>query len=71
MESYRVVWSGEIEKRIHDLQVRPAPPLEDHRKFFSSQRRKRAMRRVGLTDAAMLRLFLGLGRSSRTRRKVH
>lgn len=28
MESYRVVWSGEIQKRVRDQQVRPAPPIE-------------------------------------------
>jgi hypothetical protein len=27
MESYRVTWSGEIEKRMRDQQIRPAPPL--------------------------------------------
>jgi hypothetical protein len=27
MESYRVVWNGEIQKRMRDQQIRPAPPL--------------------------------------------
>ncbi len=28
MERYTVVWNGEIEKRVHDQQIRPAPPEE-------------------------------------------
>lgn len=28
MEGYRVVWSGEIDKRMHDQQLRPAPPIQ-------------------------------------------
>lgn len=28
MESYTVTWSGEIQKRVRDQQIRPAPPLE-------------------------------------------
>jgi hypothetical protein len=64
MTPYTVVWSGEIEKREHDQQIRPAPPIEE--------------KRVRVGDGARMtpseeRLFvrlLGIGRASRSRKKV-
>jgi hypothetical protein len=61
MQSYVVVWSGELEKRPHDQQVRPAPPVEHV---------KAPPPRSYLRDAAGLRVFFKLCRT-RARQKVH
>jgi hypothetical protein len=63
MTPYTVVWSGEIAKREHDQQIRPA--IEDKRASV------KIADDVRLTDAEMKLFFalLGIGRS-RTRKKV-
>jgi len=67
MQPYTVVWSGEIEKRMRDQQIRPAPPIEDKRRNVTI-----ADDDVRLTDAEVKLFFalLGVGRQSRTRKKV-
>jgi hypothetical protein len=64
MQPYTVVWSGEIAKRAHDQQIRPAPPREEIVTIVDDD--------VRITDSEV-KLFLallGVGRS-RTRKKVH
>jgi|HubBroStandDraft_5_1064220.scaffolds.fasta_scaffold237246_1 hypothetical protein len=64
MEPYTVVCSGEIDKRIHDQQIRSAPPTED-------KRRSMAIAGDVRTTESEVKLFfalLGIGRSRRGKR---
>ena len=63
MQPYTVVWSGEIEKRMRDQQIRPAPPLEDKRSNVKSADE--------VTDAEVERFFALCGVGPSRTRKVH
>jgi hypothetical protein len=67
MQSYQVVWSGEIEKRLHDQNIRPAPPIE-------AEYRRRAPRRnsgAPRPEDPWLRLAFRAFWRPRTRKRVH
>jgi hypothetical protein len=74
MEPYTVVWSGEIEKRMRDQQIRTAPPIDENQKARGFRLRgrfaKSAKSPVGLTLAAESRLFSALW-GQQTRKKPH
>jgi hypothetical protein len=65
MTPYTVVWSGEIEKRMRDQQIRPAPLLEDKRPNVKSADD------VRVTDAEVELFFALCGIGPSRTRKVH
>jgi hypothetical protein len=67
MESYVVVWSGEIEKQIRDQQIKPAPPIEDEYRRRAPRSRSRAPR----PEDPWLRLAFRSFWRPRSRKKVH
>jgi hypothetical protein len=71
MRPYTVVWSGEIEKRVHDQQIKPAPPIDDKRPYKGFRQRARPTKSTGrLRDANFWRLCAALF-GKRTRKKIH
>jgi hypothetical protein len=57
MTTYTVVWSGEIEKRVHDQQIKPAPPIDDNRPYKGFRQRARSKSTGQLTERLFFRLF--------------
>lgn len=67
MESYEVVWSGTLEKELHDQQIKPAPPINEDRRKSYHPPGKSGARRVRLADSKPsiyfdlgLRIYLSL-----------
>ena len=67
MQPYTVVWSGEIEKRLHDQRIRPAPPVSDEYHRRAPRRNSRAPR----PEDPWLRLAFRAFWRPRTRKRVH
>lgn len=57
MTTYIVVWSGEIEKRVHDQQIKPAPPIDDKCPYKGFRQRARTKSTGRLTQRLFFKLF--------------